>query len=219
MLFKKILSLSLAICLALALAVSANSATYSLTQTVGTESATISVEVPEEVGVGFTFQMNIYLEGKYDGFELTIAEYTGVSVSSVLTTSTCQATLTNNGWVVGTPADFVRTSEAKTLVASIVFKVAEDAPLGDLFLDLDYITQGNTETNSNAEIAKITVVNKTAEYDMDQNGQFTYNDVSKIYAFFRETATPPASVKTDVNDDGKFSYLDVSRLYNIYRNK
>lgn len=217
MLFKKLLTLTLAICLVFTLAVSANSATYSLTQTVGSESATISVVVPEEAGIGLTFQMDIYLEGKHDGFELFISEYTGVTVSSVLTTATCQATLTDYGWIVGTPENFVRQSEAKTLMASIIFKVAEDAPLGDIYLDLDYITQGTTETNSNAEIAKITIADKLSEYDMDQNGSFTYADVSKIYSFFRETSTPPAGLNTDINDDGKFSYLDVSRLYNIFR--
>ena len=52
--------------------------------------------------------------------------------------------------------------------------------------------------------------------DINSDGKLTYNDVSKLYAIFRELAEA-GDVDLDINGDGKFSYGDVSKLYAIYR--
>lgn len=53
--------------------------------------------------------------------------------------------------------------------------------------------------------------------DMNGDGEFTYLDISKLYAAYRGVSEVASGVDTDVNGDGTFSYLDVSKLYAIYR--
>ena len=53
--------------------------------------------------------------------------------------------------------------------------------------------------------------------DINGDGKFSYQDISKLYAIYREVVSAPWGVNLDINGDGRFSYVDVSKLYALYR--
>lgn len=55
--------------------------------------------------------------------------------------------------------------------------------------------------------------------DITGDGEFKYDDVTMLYAIFREKADKPEGVDLDFTDDGEFKYDDVTKLYAIFRGK
>lgn len=196
------------------------------TITYRTAEATIYTESTRLVtSLGSEFEYKISLAGTYDGYCFDIYAPEGMNILSVSPANTSINADNKNGfWRVSVMPGLEKQESQKELVATVVVAISDTARIGERELSLSNveiasITDGNGVKSIAYKYATIEVVAfiDGTRGDINGDGEFSYTDVSKLYAYYRGLATVNESVDVDINGDGSFTYTDVSKLYAIYR--
>ena len=196
------------------------------TITYRTAEATIYTESTRLVtSLGSEFEYKISLAGTYDGYCFDIYAPEGMNILTVSPANTSINVDNKNGfWRVSVMPGLEKQESQKEVVATVVVAISDTARIGERELsvsnvEIASVTDGNSVKSIAYKYATIEVVAfiDGTRGDINGDGEFSYTDVSKLYAYYRGLATVNESVDVDINGDGSFTYTDVSKLYAIYR--